>query len=176
MIIFLIIIIIFIYFLAVFVLSRLLIPHLGFSLDALPNNVPVSWQKEIDSLKVKDRRANEFLSLAYDYLGQKYLYKGPLFFRRFKVFTNFSALFINLDDLYRRTGFMHCTQLNFVLRLFLVNSGFFKEEDIKVEHVFLNFFIHQYLQVKVNNHWLDVDIFGYSDGLKIGQHLKIFSL
>ena len=58
MIIFLIIIIS--YFLIVFVLSRLVIPHLGFKKDSLPENIPVEWQKEIEFLKVKANNAEEF--------------------------------------------------------------------------------------------------------------------
>lgn len=167
--------IIIIYLLAVFVLSRVLIPHLGFTKDVLPENIPLAWQKEVDLLKAKASSPNEFLFLTYNFLGQKYSYQSWPFFRRFKVFTNFSTLFISLDDLYLRSGFMHCSQLNFLLRLFLVKSGFFKEEDIRLQHVFVNFFIHQYAQVRIDNEWLDVDIFEYSSGLKIGQHLKTFS-
>lgn len=174
MIIFLIIIIS--YLLIVFGLSRLVIPHLGFEKDALPENIPVEWQKEIEFLKIKANNAEEFLSLTYNYLGQKYSYQSRPFFRRFKIFPNFQTLFISLNDLYQRRGFMHCTQLNFLLRLFLVKSGFFKEEDIKLKYIFVNFFIHQYAQVYLNNRWIDVDIFDYSNGLKIGEHLKTFSL
>lgn len=164
------------YLLIVFVLSRLVIPHLGFKKDSLPKNIPVGWQKEIEFLKNKANNAEEFLFLTYNYLGQKYSYKSRPFFRRFKIFPNFRTLFLGLDELYRRKGFMHCTQLNFLLCLFLINSGFFKEEDIRLKHVFVNFFIHQYAQVHLNNKWVDVDIFDYSNGLKIGEHLKTFSL
>lgn len=174
MIIFLIIIIS--YLLLVFGLSRLVIPHLGLKKDVLPENIPAEWQKEIEFLKVKANNAEEFLFLTYNYLGQKYSYKSRPFFRRFKIFPNFRTLFIGLDGLYQRRGFMHCTQLNFLLRLFLVKSGFFKEENIRLKHVFVNFFIHQYAQVYLNNKWVDVDIFDYSNGLKIGEHLKAFSL
>jgi len=169
-------VVIFSYLLVVFLLSRLFIPHLGFRREPLPELTPPDWQKEIDFLKASAAGAEEFLFLTYNYLGNKYFYKSRPFFRRFKVFPNFSTLFASPEDLYRIQGFLHCTQLNFLLRLFLVKSGFFKEEDIRRKHVLVNFFIHQYLQVKVNGKWLDVDVFEYSNDLKIGQHLKTFTL
>ena len=164
------------YILIVFVLSRLIIPHLGYKKLPLPENIPVEWQKEIDLLKSKSNSPEEFLTLTYNYLGQKYYSKSHSLFRRLRTFTNFSTLFIGLDELYERTGFMHCTQLNFLLRIFLVKSGFFKEDDIRLRHMFFDFFIHQYAQVKTRSHWLAIDIFDYSNGLKIGKHLKTFSL
>lgn len=163
------------YFIIVFVLSRFFIPHLGWRKEKLPEDIPAVWQSEIDNLKKRAASRQEFLSLAYDYLGQKYTYSAPPFFRRFQVFPNFPTLFTSLSGLYERKGFMHCTQLNLLLRLFLTKSGFFREEDIRIKHVFVNFFIHQYLQIKVDGAWLDVDLFGYSSGLKIGQSLKFFN-
>jgi len=164
------------YIFVVFVLSRFIIPHLGYKKLPLPENIPVEWQKEIDLLKSKADSPEKFLDLTYNYLGEKYYSKSNSFFRRLRTFTNFSTLFIGLDELYKRSGFMHCTQLNFLLRIFLVKSGFFKEEDIRLRHMFFDFFIHQYAQVKLSKHWLAIDIFDYSNGLKIGKHLKTFSL
>jgi hypothetical protein len=169
-------IIVIVYILIVFVLSRLFIPHLGFIKDKLPEKIPTNWEKIISELKNRAQSKNDFLSLAYDYIGRKYFFSGIPFFRRFNLFTRFPSLFYDLDDLYSVSGFMHCPYLNFLMRLFLVKSGFFQEEEIKLKHIFVNFVIHQYLEVKLNDKWVAVDVFEYSNGLKIGQHLKTFSL
>jgi len=169
-------IIVILYVFIVFVLSRLFIPHLGFSKDKLPAPIPVNWEKAINDLKNQSRSKDDFLQLAYDYIGRKYSYSGVPFFRRFNIFIHWPSLFYDLNDLYNASGFMHCTQLNFLMRLFLVKSDFFPEEEMRLRHTFVNFFIHQYLEVKLDDKWVAVDVFEYSDGLKIGQHLKAFSL
>jgi hypothetical protein len=57
----------------------------------------------------------------------------------------------------------------------LTKSGFFNDTDIRKRHNFLNFVLHQYLEVKIDGQWLAVEVGEASRGLKIGQHQKFFA-
>ena len=72
------------------------------------------------------------------------------------------------------SGYMPCPQTNYLLRIFLVKSGWFKDEDIKRKHIFVNFVPHQYLKVKIGDRWIDVDVGEKQRGLPLGRHLKYF--
>jgi len=160
--------VILIYIIVVFGLSRFFIPHLGFSRDSLPEKIPEDMERIIDRLKSKTNSPKEFLKLAYEYLGSKYRSE------RFNTALNFHYLFKSLDEIWRMKGFMPCTQSSFLLRIFLIRGGFFREEDIKRKHEFVNFILHQYLQVKIGNKWIDVDVGEKQGGMPLGKHLKYF--
>ena len=160
--------IIIIYIITVFILSRLVIPHLGFKKDNLPINISDNINRKIQELKNKANSKNEFLKLAYDFLGSKYK-TGRLL-----TFLKLHYLFKNVDEVWDMSGFMPCTQSGYLMRIFLIRSGFFKEEEICIKHTFVDFNIHQYLQVKINDVWLDVDVGEQQRGMLIGNHLKFF--
>jgi hypothetical protein len=124
--------------------------------------------KEIEELKNKSNSPKEFLELTYNFLGTKYHSE------RLATVLKFHYLFKDLEDIWSRAGFIPCNQSNFLMRIFLVRSGFFKDEEIRRRHVFVNFVPHQYLQVKLDNKWLDVDVGEKYRGMPIGKHLKYF--
>lgn len=162
------IVIVTIYFLSVFVLSRFFVPHLDFRKEKLPENLPVGMIEQITKLKNQSNSAVEFLQLAYDYLGSKYRSE------RFDTLFKFNYLFKNLAEIWNMSGYTPCTQSNSLMRIFLMQSGFFADEEIKIRHNFVNFCIHQYLQVKVNGEWMDVDAGEKQGGMPLGKHLKFF--
>lgn len=157
-----------VYISVVFILSRLIIPHLGFKEDKLPDLIPESMAEKIIELKNKAENQEQFLNLAYDFLGFKYS-TG-----RLNTIIKFNYLFKSLKEAWMTDGYAPCTISNYILKIFLVKSGWFKEEDIKRRQIFFNFILHQYLQVKINDKWLDVDVGEKQRGLPIGRHLKYF--
>lgn len=151
-----------------FVLSRLVIPYLGFKEDKIPELIPEGMMDKINELKNQAKNQEQFLNLAYYYLGAKYRSE------RLNTFLKFNYLFMPLERAWRMNGYMPCTVNNYLLKIFLVKSGWFKEEDIRRQHVFVNFVPHQYLQVKINDKWLDVDVGEKQRALPIGKHLRYF--
>ncbi|MDD5291046.1 MAG: hypothetical protein PHZ04_02920 [Patescibacteria group bacterium] len=160
--------IIILYFILVFFLSRFIIPHLSFGPDSMPEKIPAEMEKVIEDLKNKVNSSREFLELAFNYLGTRYHSE------RLATVLKFHFMFKSLEDIWSRTGFIPCNQSNFLLRIFLVKSGWFKDEKIRRKHFFVNFVPHQYLQVKLENKWLDVDVGEKYRGMPIGRHLKYF--
>ncbi len=162
------IVIIIIYVLVFFVLSRFVIPHLGFFKTPLPKELPPSMDYAINKIKSEANSPYNFLELSYETLGNKYRSE------RFNTFLRFSYLFKDLNEIWEMQGYIPCTQSSFLMRIFLVHSGQFSDEDIKIKHTFFNFNIHQYLQVKISNKWIDVDVGEKQRGMPIGKHLKFF--
>ncbi len=151
-----------------FFISRILIPYLGFKKSGLPDKIPQEMQKEINRLKKRAKSKREFLLLAYGYLGKRF-HGG-----RFRTFTHFGLMFKPIGELWSRKGFVHCTAHNHFLRIFLVKSGFFREEEIRLRHTFINFNIHQYVQVYLDGRWTDVDLSGISFNVPFGKHAWLF--
>jgi len=156
--------IIILYFVLVFGLSRFIIPHLSFGPDPLPKEIPGDMERKIEELKNKANSSKELLELAFNYLGDRYHSE------RFNTILKFHYMFKDLDDIWKRTGFIPCNQSNFLMRVFLIKSGFFKEEEVRRKSVFLNFVPHQYLQVKIDDKWINVDVDEKHKGFKIGEH------
>jgi len=164
---------IFIYFIAfyifvVFILSRLVIPHLGFKEDNIPEQIPESMLEKINEIKNQSSSREQFLNLAYNYLGSRFCSE------RLNTFLKFNYLYKSLDQIWLMEGYIPCTINNYLFKIFLIRSGYFKNEDIRLRYVFLNFILHQYLQVKINDKWLDIDVGEKQRGMPIGKHLKYF--
>ncbi len=156
------------YIFVFFVLSRLVIPHLGFKEEKVPEIIPASLLEKISEIKNQAKTQEQFLNLTYDYLGSKFR-TG-----RFNTIIKFNYLFKSVEQAWRLEGFMPCTISNYIFKAFLVKSGWFKDSDIKRRHVFFNFILHQYLIVKLGDKWLDVDVGEKQRGLPLGQPLRYF--
>lgn len=164
-----IILIILLYILVIFVLSRLIIPHLGFKKEPLPTKIPKSMQQAINKIKKRSKNKNDFLKKSY------YFFTGKYCGSRLKTFTKFGLLFKrDIGYYWQKQGFLQCNLIAFVFRTFLVKSGYFKDDEIKTRHTFLDFNIHQYLKVKINNKWIDIDIWAYKHNVPFGKHMRLF--
>nr|MBP9802312.1 hypothetical protein [Patescibacteria group bacterium] len=83
--------------------------------------------------------------------------------------------FKSLTDIWQINGFVPCHQSSFVLKIFLVKSKFFKEEDIKIKLIFLNFLIHHYLELNINNKKIAIDVGEKINGIRLGEHAGFFA-
>ena len=158
------------YILLFFVLSRLCIPFLGVKKDRLPSKIPKDMEKTISKFKKQSKNNKEkFLKLCYAYIVKNY--RGS----RTLIILYFPSLFwTNIDKIWNHKSFLHCTQLNHLLRVMLRKSSLFKPEDIKFPIGFVNFSIHQHLKVRVNGKWIDADPWGgIVKGIKIGEHSSL---
>lgn len=159
--------IILLYILLVFVGVRLVVPYYGFGQSRVPQEIPDGFQKEIEHLNTISKSDKSFLQNAYNFLNQQF------YGSRFEIFSKWQFAF---DDIYaHKKGFLPCTVYNQLLKIMLVKSGRFTEDDIKTEVVFLNFFIHQYLKVYVDNTWIFVDPTYAKMGVPFGKRAFLFA-
>jgi hypothetical protein len=158
--------IIVLYFFFVFVVLRFLVPFLGFKKAPLPKTLPADFEQAIDELNKKSKTNEEFLHNAYDFITKKY--HGA----RMRTLTDWEYSFKHPFS--HKPGYIPCTIHNYLLRILLVKSNRFSDDDIKTQVVFFNFFIHQYLKVKINNTWVAVDPNSRYQGVAFGKHAVLF--
>lgn len=154
------------YIIVVWIGFRLIIPHLGFSKEPVPQTISPGLAQKIEDLNKSSQTNYEFLERAYAYITSTY--SGG----RIKTITHFLRGFGDMCT--KDPGFLPCTGQNFLLRTMLVKSGRFSEDDIRVITVPLNLFIHQYLKVKVDGKEIDVDPWSHFLGVPLGKHSAFF--
>lgn len=136
----------------------------------IPLLFPLKIQQVIDGLK-KTRTKQECLHKAYRLLTAKY--HG----NRLKTVTRFLELCPrSVDAVWARSGFLHCTNLNWLLRVLLVKSGHFTEEDIETCWTLLWYVSpHQYLRVKLDDgQQAKVDVWANVYGIGFGDYAHGF--
>lgn len=165
----LIIILLFLYIFTLFFLSRLFIPFLSLRRTKIPNSIPEGMLKAINNIKKKSKTKRAFLKNSYDFLGKRYYGSFE------KTWTHFSQIFMkNVEKIWNKKGFLHCEHQNMLLRIFLIKSRLFSEEDIRIHDMWFTFSIHQYLEINVAEkgkqpEWLPVDPWSKNPGLKFGK-------
>ncbi len=152
------------YIFLVFFASRFTVRHLGFAKSRLPERLPKAMEEKIKELKKKSKNKKEFFLKSYDFLAKRY--QGA----KGKTYPCFHMLYYGVEKVWSQKGFQHCTQQNFMLRVFLVKSGFFKDEEIRLRHTVYIINIHQYMQVFLDGKWVDIDLWANFLGIKIAEH------
>ncbi len=140
-----------------------------FSKTPLPHLLPDEIQIIIDELKTSPSQ-KACLQTAYALLIKKY--HGE----RVKTYTKFFDIFIHdIDILWKKNNFLHCTNLNYLMRTLLIRSGFFTEEDIRIKWTLIWYISpHQYLQIKVSDTWINIDIWAHAYGIEFGDNAHGF--
>lgn len=141
--------------------SRLIIPNFGFKKSPLPEKIPDRFEKKIDELNISSKTDLEYLKGTYDFLTSKY--RGD----RSKTITKFWYVFE--DPFSFESGYIPCVVFNYLVRVMLVKSDRFREEDVKVVVIPFNFVVHQYLKVKIDNCWIDIDPGAKYRGISFGK-------
>lgn len=136
----------------------------------LPEELPKDIERLVAELKeTRDKKA--CLEKAYSVLTTKY--KGY----RFKTLYNPHYFLINdLEKLWAKSGFIYCNQMNYLLRLLLIKSEWFKDEDIELKWTLIWYIsLHQYCKIKINdNKYINVDIWGTAHGFRLGDYAHGF--
>lgn len=153
------------YLAIVWIALRLLVPHFGFRKEPLPESVPEPFMETIRKIDAESADNSDFLRRCYEFVTS--IYYGS----RIKTVTHFWKAFS--DPVNQAPGFMPCTNQNYLLRLMLVKSGRFQEDDIVPKVTPLNLFIHQYLKVRVGDRWIDVDPWSAFLGVPLGKKSSI---
>jgi hypothetical protein len=145
-----------------------MIPNL-FSKKPLPDKVPEDMQRVIDMLK-RSKSKEECLKKAYDVMTGKYRgYYLETYVRILDVFN------YDIFRLWKTDGFIHCTNIGYVLRTLLVKSGHFTDDDIEIKNALIILSPHQYARVRVSeDKVIDVDVWGRAHGIGLGDHAHGF--
>ncbi len=137
---------------------------------SLPDRLPSEMDNLIQEIK-KLQTKEECLQKIYNFLISKY--RGS----RIKTVTRIPELFKkDVNFLWYREGFLHCTNINYILRIFLIKSGFFSEKDIYLKWTFIWYCApHQYLRVNIEDNWINIDVWAYIYGIEYNNYASGFN-
>lgn len=156
----------FLYFVIVFVGIPLLVPFYSYSNTDPDPIVPSDFLKIIEKINMESKSNLDYLHKSYDYLTNKY------YGSRIGFLYDIKASFSNIFS--KKNGLLPCNIFNELLKIMLIKSGRFTNSGVKRKIVFLNFFIHQYLSVKVGDKWIIVDPTYSNMGIKFGNRAIFF--
>lgn len=159
-------VLILLYFFSVFFILRLIVPFYGFFKARLPHKIPSYFEEKIRILNNESDSDKEFVYNCYSFITSKY------YGNKVKTFIDFSYAFQDIFS--HKDGYLPCTVQNELLRIMLIRSGRFQEKDIRIAVTFFDFFIHQYLLVKVQSDWIPVDPWSHFLGRKFGEKPELF--
>lgn len=145
-----------------------MIPNL-FWKKKIPKKLPEEMQAAADKLK-RSKSKEDCLRKAYTLVTARF--KG----RRWGPIKHpIDMLRTDLTKLWNHKTYMHCTHFNYLTRILLVRSGFFKEDDIKPRFTIMaHIFLHQYLKVRTSkNRWVNVDTWSNACKVKLGEYAGI---
>ena len=141
-----------------------------FKKEPIPEKLPEGMMKMVEELKAC-RNQDECLQKGYDISTSKY--RGY----KFKTYTKLWRVFeTDLEKLWARSGFLHCHLMNYLLRILLVKSGWFRDEDLTLQITFIWYVsIHQHLLVHMRDgRQIHVDIWYAHYGKKFGDYAHGF--
>ena len=136
----------------------------------MPENLSEEMQKIINEIKQLPSQ-EQCLRKAYEIMINKYRgYRFNTYTRLFQIFT------FNIQKLWSKSGFIHCHNANYLIRILLVKSGFFSNNDINNKWTLIWYISpHQYLRVKLDNgQHINIDIWGVAYGIKFGDYAHGF--
>lgn len=143
-------------------------PHL-FSNSPLPNSIPQDMENALWEIN-DSKNQYECLEKCYTLMNNKYKgYRIQTYLYLFHIFKS------DIDILWQKKWFMHCTNMNYVMKTLLVTSIFFKEDDILLVWTHIWYMSpHQYMKVRVNNKWINIDIWATNYGIEFWDYAHWF--
>jgi len=137
----------------------------------MEKHLPEGMKKAIETLKRSGSR-EKCLKEAYGIMTKRFRgYRIRTYTRFFELFDN------NLEHLWNKKGFLHCTKMNRLMRVLLVGSGFFSGRDIKSRWGLVYYISpHQHLEVAVRKgKSVSIDIWGNHYGIRYGDYAHGFN-
>ena len=136
----------------------------------IPDKLPAEMEQIVEELKHLNSK-EECLKRAYEIMIGRY--RGY----RFRTYWQLhKAWEMDLEKIWKKTGFLHCHAMNYLLRVLLVKSGWFQDDDIQLKYSLVWYVSpHQYLRVKIeDNKFVNVDVWNYNYGKKFGDYAHGF--
>lgn len=145
-----------------------MIPHL-FGKELIPTITHPELLSAIETVR-HARDVQHAVEVALSIITKKY--RGYRFHTYILFWKSFEK---DPNKLWKREGFLHCTQMNYLLRVLLIQSGWVEESDISLGYSLVWFVsIHQYLIVSIDGKRLALDPWNYHFGCMLGSYASGF--
>ena len=142
-----------------------MIPNL-FSKYPIPKKIPKELQEKIHEFSQWGNR-EQFIRNAFLYIVGRY---GG---NRVRFISQFGRIFeTDILKIYEARWYMHCTTMNYLIRIMCVKSWLFDEGDIhlRITHTWY-IMPHQYLEISLwGDGTLELDPWNYQFGIEYGDH------
>ena len=144
---------------------------LFFKKGRIPAKLPKEMEDEVKKLK-KTKSKLECLREAFNFVSKRLVRK------KHQAILKYPRLFVtnvyNLWEFTKKDKILHCCQMNYLLRILLIKSGKFKEREIGlVNCIHVCFMYHQYMKIKINHDWVNVDLWFHPYGVPLGKHKRV---
>jgi hypothetical protein len=136
----------------------------------IPEKLPIEMVGVIDDLK-KFSSKEECLKNVYNFLSNKYQgNRIGTYLKLFEIFTK------DISLLWKKDGFLHCTNINYLARILLTKSVIFEEGDIELKWTLIWWVSpHQYLRIRVSDSkFINMDIWAKKYGIEFGNYARGF--
>ena len=136
----------------------------------IPSHLPTEIQIVCNDLRA-EKNQEAALQKAYELLSLRFgSSKWLTYVLLWRIFDR------NLHRIWQRTEFLHCTHMNWLLKILLVRSGWFAEDDITERWTILSGFSpHQYVRVRLKDgRSIAVDVWGRTYGVPLGKYAHGF--
>lgn len=163
-----ILIIILLYFLVAFLIPIFILPN--YLLFKPKHKITNPRLKQVIKKLNKIKNKEKFAKAAFLYVTRNYHPSDPITF----LFHLPKLFWHNQNKIIESPGFAYCHVQNLMLKTILLESKRFKQPEIKTKINFTTV-LHQYLQVKIKNNWVEMDPWGYRKGIPFGKHLNTIS-
>ncbi len=101
-----------------------MIPNLFHKLQ-IPETIPEDLLDTIVELQQRSSDKEDFIKKCFLYIVSNW------WWNRIQLFSHFSRIFQkNIHTIINSKWYMHCTTMNYILRIILVKSSLFSEKDI----------------------------------------------
>lgn len=146
-----------------------MIPHI-FSKYPIPENIPEELKKVIRDFS-EQSSSEEFLKKSFEYITQNWWWD------RYGIFLYMLRLSeTRIWDILKTKWYLHCTTMNYLLRVMLVKSWYYQDNQIQEKWTHIWYIApHQYLHIVLDNwEYIDIDPWNYQFGIPYGSYGKGF--
>jgi hypothetical protein len=138
--------------------------HLAQTKNVLDKDIPQDMWEKIKTNNKSETKL-DYLKYSYYEVGNRYT-SEPRYYLR-EPYSKFWVT--DVKEIWEGTADRPSTVQNYMLKLLLVKSGKFSEEDIVGINMYYGITPHQYLKVKINGEWIDVDVWDKEQPHKFGE-------
>ena len=143
------------YIIGTFIVVKYFIPLFGYEKPVI-RKIPKDMQMTIDQLRLDSHSKEEYLQNTYLAITAKYQSEFGGMWKYFPLHFETSW-----QKIWQRKGYIPCHHFAHLMRIFLVKSGMFNDNDIKFKISIYDWCVHQYCVVKVNGIWIPVGVCHY---------------
>ena len=147
-----------------------MIPNLFIKQD-IPSKLPEILENKIFEILKNSKNKEEFLKDSFFYIVEN------RWWNRRNLICKFDRLFEkDISKIINSKWYLHCTTMNFLLRVMAVKSGLFSDKDIQLK-LTNSWYIapHQYLKIRVSDDKkVTLDPWNYQFGIDYGNYWSGF--